>query len=254
MKIGAQLYTLRDYEKNEEGIEATLRRLKAMGFDMVQISGFGPCNADKLAGWLEELGIEVCGTHSPWDRVADPAELKKLIEEHKKLKAPQIGIGMKPDIYPNSYEGYTRFIAKLNDICKRVQDAGLGFGYHNHEFEFEKWNGITAMDRLINDCPNLEFILDVHWVQAGGANPCAYIDKLKDRIKIAHLKDYRVEGRERRFAEIGQGNLDWEGIISRLEKYNVKSAVIEQDAHFQTGPFESLAVSRKFLIDSGYWK
>jgi sugar phosphate isomerase/epimerase len=255
MKIGVQMYTVRDYTKNEEDIEATLRRIKALGFDMVQISGIGPCGIDKLAGWMEELGITACGTHSPWERVADSAELKKLIEEHKKLKIPQIGIGKKPDIYPNSYEGYTRFIKKVNEICGQAKDAGLGFGYHNHNFEFEKWNGVCAMDRLINECPDLEFIVDFHWVQAGGANPCTYIEKIGSRQKIAHLKDYRMEGWERRFAEVGQGNLEWRNIFAGLEKHNVASAVIEQDAHFKTGdPFESLAISRKFLVEKGYWK
>jgi len=255
MKIGVQMYTVREYTKNEENIEATLRRIKALGFDMVQISAIGPCDVNKLAGWMEELSITACGTHSPWDRVSNPVELKKLIEEHKKLKIPQIGIGMKPDAFPNSYEGYTRLIKKLNEICKQVKDAGLGFGYHNHNFEFQKWGGVCAYDRIIGECPDLEFILDMHWVQAGGANPCSYIEKLGSRLKIAHLKDYRVEGWERRFAEVGQGNLDWRNIFALLEKHNVKSAVIEQDADFQTNdPFESLAISRKYLADNGYWK
>ena len=37
MKIGVQMYTVRDYCKNEKEIEATLRRIKAMGFDLIQI-------------------------------------------------------------------------------------------------------------------------------------------------------------------------------------------------------------------------
>ncbi|MDR0443120.1 MAG: sugar phosphate isomerase/epimerase [Treponema sp.] len=254
MKIGVQLYTVRDYLKNEAEIEASLKRIKAIGYDIVQISGLGPCNFDKLVNLFKETGLEVCGTHSSWEQVADPAELKKLIEEHKRLNATQIGIGIKPNNYPDTYDGYTQFIKKVNEICKQVQDAGLTFGYHNHEHEFMKFNGICAIDRMIDECPDLEFVLDVFWVQAGGANPLLYIDKLKERIKIAHLKDFRVDGRHRQFAEIGQGNLDWASIFSRLKQYGTQYAVVEQDGDFLVDPFESLAMSRKYLVENGYWK
>ena len=253
MKIGVQLYTLRDHTKTAQDIETSFKRIKAMGFDMVQLSALGPCDPNWLAGIMKEIGIEACGTHSPWDRIADPLELDKLIDEHKKMECPQIGLGMKPNIYPDSYEGYTGFIAKINEICAQIKKAGLNFGYHNHEMEFMKWNGVCAIDRMIKECPALEFTLDVFWVQAGGANPCDYIDKLKDRIRILHLKDFRVSGRQRQFAEIGQGNLDWPAIFSRCAKYGIPYAVIEQDADFLVDPFESLALSRKFLVENGFW-
>ena len=253
MKIGVQTFTIRNYLKNEEEIEASLKRIKAMGFDLAQLSGLGPCDTDKLAVMLKENGIEACGTHSPWNRIADSAELDKLIEEHKKINCYQIGIGMKPNTYPDTYEGYTDFIKKVNEICDQTGKAGIGFGYHNHELEFMKFDGVRAIDRMIEECPKLEFTLDVFWVQAGGANPCDYIDKLKNRIRILHLKDYRVVGRQRQFAEIGQGNLDWPAIFSRCKQYNIPYAVIEQDDDFLVDPFDSLALSKKFLVESGYW-
>jgi sugar phosphate isomerase/epimerase len=253
MKIGVQLYTVREYLKDEKGIETSLKRIKEIGYDMIQLSGLGPCDIDKLAGWVKEIGLEVSGGHDPWERVSEPAELKKLIVEYKKLGASHVGIGMKPGVFPNDYDGYTGFIKKVNEICKQVADEGLSFGYHNHEFEFEKFNGIRAIDRMIEECPSLYFILDVFWVQAGGRNPCEYVDKLKGRIKIAHFKDYRVSGRTRQFAEIGEGNLEWDKIIPLCEKNGVPCAVIEQDADFLVDPFQSLALSRKFLLEGGWF-
>jgi sugar phosphate isomerase/epimerase len=249
MKIGAQLYTVRDYTKTPRDIEETLRKIRAMGFEVIQISGFGPCNVDLLAGWIKELGLEVSLTHSPWPRISNPAELKTLIEEHKKLGCPQIGLGARPgDEYQNTQEGWTRFIRKINEICKQVRDAGLSFGYHNHDFEFQKWDGVLAMDRLIEECPQLEFILDTFWVQAGGCNPVKYIKKLEGRITNIHFKDFRIVNRARQFAEIGVGNLDWEEIIPLCKALKIPYALIEQDGDFSIDPFDSLAVSRKFLL------
>jgi sugar phosphate isomerase/epimerase len=76
MKLAAQLYNAREYTKTPADIEATLRRVKAIGFDVIQISGFGPCDPDLLAGWIKEIGLDVCVTHVPWPRLGDPAELK----------------------------------------------------------------------------------------------------------------------------------------------------------------------------------
>jgi len=254
MKIGVQMYTIREFLKTPREINASLKRIKEIGFDLVQLSGLGPIETDELAAMLKDNGIQACGTHSPWERVAEKNELNKLIDEHKKLGCEQIGIGIKPvNIYPDTYEGYNGLIKKLNEICEKTTAAGLGFGYHNHELEFMRFNGKCAIDRLIEECPKMEFTLDVFWVQAGGANPCDYMDKLKNRIRILHLKDYRVCGRQRQFAEIGEGNLDWPSIFSRCKQYGIPYAVIEQDADFLVDPFESLALSRRFIVENGYW-
>jgi sugar phosphate isomerase/epimerase len=248
MKITAQVYNCREYAKTPEDIRDTLVRIKALGFDVIQISGIGPCDPDLLAAWVKEIGLEVCLTHAPWPRLADPEELKKVIAENKKLGCALVGLGSRPvDIFPNSYEGWTRFIKRAREVCRRIKGEGLNFSYHNHDFEFEQWNGVRAIDRLIEEAPELYFTLDVFWVQAGGANPLKYIKKLEGRVKVAHLKDFRIVNRTRQFAEIGQGNMDWDEIIPLCESSGVVYAAIEQDADWLVDPFESLAMSRKFL-------
>ena len=249
MKIAAQLYNAREYCKTPADIEASLRKAKSIGFDVIQVSGFGPCDPELLAAWVKEIGLEVCLTHIPWLRLADPAELKKVIAEHKKLGCPLIGLGSRPgDVYPNTYEGWTRFIKKAKEITTQIKGEGLDFSYHNHDFEYERWKGVTAMDRLIEEVPELCITLDVFWVQAGGANPSKYIKKLEGRIKVIHFKDFRIVNRARQFAEIGLGNLDWDEIIPLCKSTGVSCAAIEQDADWLVDPFESLAISREFLL------
>ena len=249
MKTAAQLYNVRDYCKTPADIEATLRRIKTIGFGAIQISGLGPCDPELLASWVKEVGLEVCLTHTPWPRLVDPMELKKVIAEHKKLDCPLVGLAARPgDAYPNSYEGWSRFIKKTREITGQIRDEGLNFSYHNHDFEFEKWHGITAMDRLIEEAPELYFTLDTFWVQAGGANPIKYIKKLEGRIKVIHFKDFRIQNGTRQFAEIGLGNLDWDEIIPLCKSTGISYAAIEQDADWLEDPFQSLSVSREFLL------
>ncbi|MDR3193263.1 MAG: hypothetical protein LBT87_09385, partial [Treponema sp.] len=82
----------------------------------------------------------------------------------------------------------------------------------------------------------------------GGGNPVKYIKKLKGRISTIHFKDYRIVNRTRQFAEIGEGNLDWDEIIPLCKAQNIPYAAIEQDSDWLIDPFESLAQSRKFLL------
>ena len=42
IKLGAQLYTLRDFIKTYEDCEATFKYLDSIGINVIQISGIGP--------------------------------------------------------------------------------------------------------------------------------------------------------------------------------------------------------------------
>ena len=162
-----------------------------------------------------------------------------------------VGLGMRPDSFADTAEGWSGFISDVNRICRQVADAGMTFGYHNHAFEFRKIDGVRAIDRLAGECPGLDFILDVFWVQAAGGNPSEWLEKLAGRVRLVHLKDYAAP---KRFAEVGSGNLDWNDIIPRCRRLGIPRAVVEQDGDFASGdPFDSLAASRKFLVERGFW-
>ena len=90
----AQLYTVRDFTKTPEAIGTTLRKIKAIGFQAIQISGFGPIEPGRLAALVAELELDVCITHSPWERMRD--DLDALIAEHRLLHCDTIGLGYLP--------------------------------------------------------------------------------------------------------------------------------------------------------------
>ena len=250
MKIAAQLYNCRDFAQSPEGIKSCLQKIKTLGFDIIQISGLGPYDPVQLSDWVTELGLEVCLTHVPWSQLVEPPEFKKLIAEHKMLNCPFIGLGSRPrEIFANTYEGWTDFIKSAVEITQKIKAEGFSFCYHHHDFEFEKWNDTTALDRLINEVPGMLFILDTFWIQAGGANPLKYIKKLEGRVPVIHFKDFRIVNGARQFAEIGRGNLDWDEIIPQCKAAGISYAAIEQDRDWLLDPFDSLDISRKFLLN-----
>ena len=59
-------------------------------------------------------------------------------------------------------------------------------------------------------------------------------------------------GREQRYAEIGEGNMNFEAILKAAAESGVEYLLVEQDDSYDRDPFESLAISFNNLRDMGY--
>ena len=54
------------------------------------------------------------------------------------------------------------------------------------------------------------------------------------------------------FAEVGEGNLEWEPIIEQALASGAEHLLVEQDDTYGRDPFEALAISRANLVELGY--
>jgi sugar phosphate isomerase/epimerase len=243
--IAAQLYTLRDFLKTPEDIEATLRRVKEIGYESVQVSGMGPIDPEKLKQLVDEIGLSICATHISFDRLKN--DLPAVIKEHQLWGCKYIGLGSMPGEYRTSKEGYVKLAKEFSEVAAELEKHGLQFVYHNHKFEFQKFDGQTGMEVLMNEsASSFGFELDMYWVQAGGANPVEWVNKVGSRMKVIHLKDMAIVEDQQVFAEIGEGNLDWKSIIDTCRSTGVEWYVVEQDKCLRD-PFESLTISYNYL-------
>ena len=64
MRIGAQLYTVRDFCKSLDDFALTLRKLADIGYTTVQVSGTCAFEPDWLKGELDKNGLECVLTHT----------------------------------------------------------------------------------------------------------------------------------------------------------------------------------------------
>jgi sugar phosphate isomerase/epimerase len=252
MKIAAQLYTLREYLKTPADVSATLKKVKQIGYNAVQVSGLGPIDSAALKDIVEREGLTICATHIGYQDLW--GNLDKVIEKHKLWNCRYVGLGSMPEEYRGSREGYVKFAKEASEVGRRLKQAGLTFIYHNHSFEFEKFGGVSAMEILLqeSDPEAFDFELDVHWVQAGGAEPAAWIELVKGRMRVVHLKDMVVtrEGQQL-FAEVGEGNMNFRRILDACDAIDVEWGAVEQDNCYGRDPFESLAISARNLRAMG---
>lgn len=248
MIIAAQLYTLRDFLKTEEDIAASLQKVKDIGYNAVQVSGLGPIGNEALKAITDRIGLHICATHIPFANIAD--KLDEVIAQHKLWNCKYVGIGGLPNEYRTSAEGYSTFAKIASEAARKLKAAGLQFIYHNHAFEFAKYDGKAGMEILFDesDSDAFGFELDVHWVHAGGADAVDWIRKVNGRMQVVHLKDFVVSpASERKFAEIGEGNMNFRAILQACEETGVEFGAVEQDNCYGRDPFESLAISARNL-------
>ena len=246
-KLGLQLYTVRDFMTTEEDIRETFSKIKAMGYDQAQTAGCAvPYSVfGRLA---KEYDIEIVGTHDNFDMMVN--DFEQSLENHKLLNTVNMGIGGRGY---ESIDDIKRFIEKANIVAEKAAKNGMKFTYHNHSHEFIKWeNGKTTLEMLIEglDAEKTSFVLDTYWVQHGGGDPREWIEKLAGRIDILHLKDMkRIPGNNnvQEITEIGNGNMNWNGIIESAEKTGVKYFVVEQDRSWTPNCFAAAKKSAEYL-------
>ena len=120
-------------------------------------------------------------------------------------------------------------------------------------FDFLKnSDGETWFDYMIKNAPYIHFIVDVYWVQYGGAAINDVLKKVKGRVECVHLKDYKTEMRDGacvpRFAAVGDGNIDIPSVIETAENCGTEYFFVEQDdACDYPDPFDEVGKSIKYL-------
>ena len=252
MKIGAQLYTVRDFTKTIEGFSETLKKVADIGYTTVQVSGTCEFEAEWLRCELAKNGLECVLTHTKPSEIME--NTAKVCFDHDVFSCRNIGIGAIPGGKMTD-EVYGKFVCDFKPAAERVKSMGHKLFYHNHAFEFSRSaDGRIFMDKLIEDFPPelLGITLDTYWVQFGGADSAAWLTKLKGRVECVHLKDMTATFKNgNRMAPVGYGNMDFERIIDAASGAGTEYLLVEQDDCYEEDPFECLRKSYAYLTSLG---
>ena len=184
IEYGIQMYSLRDITQND--LKGALKTVADQGYKYVEFAGFFGHPAESVKEWLDEYGLVCSGTHTGIDPITD-----ENIEET--IKYHQI-IGCKNLIVPgadwSTEEKMNYNIEVMNKAAPKLKAAGITLGYHNHSAEFFPTSyGKLLHKEIETRCPEVEFELDTFWVFNARLDPVAEMERLRDRIRVIHLKD-----------------------------------------------------------------
>jgi sugar phosphate isomerase/epimerase len=206
--VGLQLYSVR--EQCQADLPGVLAAVAKMGYQGVEFAGYHGRTAPQLRKMLDDLGLVVCGTHTPLESI-QPDKLQETIEFNRIL-------GNRYLIVP-WMEGKTkqawRDKAKLfNEVDRKVKAAGMWVGYHAHAHDFDKLEGVSAWDLFFGHTKaRVVMQLDTSNCREGGADPVAVLKQYPGRARTIHLKP-SGGGPE---AAIGEDQVDWKAVFAFCE-------------------------------------
>lgn len=247
-QVAIQLYTLREHCKTAADVAATAKKVRAIGYQAVQISGVGPIPESELVAIFKGEGLAICATHEPGAKILD--ETESVIDRLQKLGTRLTAYPFPAGVDFDNPGHIATLIKKLDIAGAKFRAAGLKLGYHNHAHEFYRpAGGATFLERVYAETSpeNIVAELDTFWVQRGGGDVVQWVASLKGRQPFIHLKDYKVSPTgEPAFCEIGAGTLDFKRIIAEAEAGGCEWFIVEQDTT-PGDPFVSIKQSFDYI-------
>jgi sugar phosphate isomerase/epimerase len=243
MRVTLQLYTVRD--PLSQDLVGTLRAIRDIGFEYVELAGDYGKSAAEWSDMLGELGLRVSGSHIGLDTLQ--SNLDGVIADAKTIGMPWIVL---PWLGADQRADYAALGETLESIAQRLNAEGLGFAYHNHDFEFTKnEQGEYGLDELFAAAPSLQSELDLAWVKIGGADPADYLEKYRGRMAVVHGKDFDP-ARTPRWVPAGQGILGYDDLLPACLASGAEFIAVELDES-PGDPLEASKASFEFYRSQG---
>ena len=242
-------YTIRDTIQTPEGFSESMAKLAAIGYKAVQISGM-PHHVlppEEIARICKENGLTICATHEPSQMVLDEPE--KIVDRLKKLGCKYTAYPFPANVDFTDPASRETLIKKLDRAGAVLREAGLVLTYHNHASEFYNYDGKTVLRHIYDETnpQNIQAEIDTYWVQLGGGNPVQWLESLKGRSPLLHMKDVGVlKDGGPTMVEIGSGNLDFKAIVTAAEAAGCEWFIVEQDT-CPGDPFDSARKSFEYI-------
>ena len=271
-KVGLQLYGVREAMNSD--FEGTLRAVSEMGYEYVEFAGYFGRSSEEIKSLLEKYGLKCVSVHQRID----------FFDENPDEKAEFLkNFGVKYSIIPwygkeklAGTPDWDDTVKNFKKASKLLKEHGMMLGYHNHDFEFNTFDGKYLHDYIFEAAgeDNIFPELDTCWVHYAGIRPEEKILEFSGRVPILHLKDfvckalgsgpvYDLIGSDGKnigsskeengfeFRPLGQGIQNFKAILEAAEKAGTEIVIVEQDKCYgEMSELEAARLSREYLKEA----
>jgi sugar phosphate isomerase/epimerase len=188
-KIGLEIYSLREELKKD--VPTTLQKMKAIGFNEIEVAGYYGLTADNFKTEMDKAGLRASGMLFDFDRFKN--DIEGIVKEAKLFGVNKVGTAWIPHLKLFTKADAEKGAAVFNEAGEKLKANGIRFYYHCHGYEFRpmKDSNGTYFDYLAKLMkPTIaDFQMDVYWALHGGENPAQLLRKYPNRFISLHLKD-----------------------------------------------------------------
>jgi sugar phosphate isomerase/epimerase len=244
-----QLYTVRDMTQRD--FAGTMKKVADIGYKLVETAGYGNLKTAKEAKKaLDDAGLKPVSGHFAIDLLE--SKIEQVVEDAQTLELEMVVCPFLPEERRKDAAGYVATAKVLEKAGLALHQYGPILAYHNHNFEFQKYDGKYGLEIIFeNSQPHLVAAeVDVYWVKNAGVDPVQYLTKLGDRVRALHLKDM-LDTPDKRFAPVGTGVIDFKAILAVAEKNGVRYGIVEQDRTYDKATLDSIKTSLENLKKLG---
>jgi sugar phosphate isomerase/epimerase len=257
-KMGLQLFTVRAPMGSD--VSGTLKKIASLGYEDLETYGFDPdgvkyygLKASAFKQLLDDHQLTTSSGHYDLFRFLDkPAdELKRYVDQ---CIEGSHALGQRyitwPWLTPESrtLEKFKLLAEKLNVVGEQVTKAGLGFAYHNHDFEFIDHGGENGYNIIMRDTDQslVKLQIDLYWVMhSSKLSPAELFSKQPGRFVMWHIKDMDKVSRD--YTELGNGSIDYKVILPEASRAGMQLYFLEQGGNFAKDPIQSITDSAHFF-------
>jgi sugar phosphate isomerase/epimerase len=257
-KMGLQLFSIRAPLRSD--LAGTIKRVQEIGYEDTETYGFDPeamtyygMKASDFRKLLNDHNLITTSGHYdlfPFLNKSD-GDLKQYLDrciqgakalDQKYITWPWI------DPPSRTMEKYKVLISKLNVAGEHISKSGLGFAYHNHDYEFFDHNGENAYDLIMRETdPSLvKLQIDLYWAMRDSKkSPAQLFSEQPGRFVMWHIKDMHKVSRD--YTELGNGSIDYTVILPEAKRAGLQYYYLEQGGNFASDPMQSIADSARFF-------
>ena len=268
--VGIQLYGLRN--TMAEDFEGTLKAVADLGYEYVEFAGYYNKSAEEIKALLEKYNLKCVSVHQGLDFYNDDPDAAAEF-----LKA----FGVKYSVIPWYEKGklagsdaWEASAARFKAVAEVLKAHGMKLGYHNHDFEFETFEGKYLHDYIFEAVDEDKIFpeIDTCWVRYAGLSPEDKICQFAGRVPVVHLKDFTCNnlaggpvyalidnsGKEQEkdnkeennfeFRPLGMGMQNFAKILEACEKSGTETVIVEQDRTYGgMTELEAAKIARDYL-------
>ncbi len=274
-QAGLQIYSLG--QELTADVPAGMKKIKDIGYSYIELAGYGnrkmgDYELPEYRKIVEDAGLKISSSHVSYparekytkEMLPQIAEFwKQTVEDHAILGCETLVQPMMPSF--ESPDDVKLGCEAFNQAGQIAKDAGIRWGYHNHNMEFERvlteeekkqpqnrWNpvGTVIYDMLLeNTDPELVlFEMDCYWTVMGQNDPLDYFEKYAGRFPILHIKDRFILG--------DSGMMNFKNIFTKAQENGLERFYVELERTYAKGKtqFEGVEASYNFLNTSSFVK
>lgn len=243
-RLAVQLYSLRQISD----LEAQLRLVRDAGLACVECTTANYADPQRFRGLLERHQLTAPTGHFGIDRLRNEFDATVALARELGMETLYLW-GLPQAEQPQDVSGWRRVGGELATYARRLADQGLGFGFHNHDWELMRYaDGRLALDHLFDAAAEapLRWQPDLGWLARGRADVPALLARHGARVRSAHVKDMAsadASAPEEGWADLGAGMLPWKEWMPRLLALAADPLILEHDAPSDPARFISVSAT-----------